>query len=58
MNPIEKAMPTRAIPFPRLFLFDTSVITAMLSEMLPLLKPPIIRAITKIPKFLDKAQIT
>ncbi len=57
MNPIENAMPTKAIPLPRLFLFETSVITAILREILPLLKPPIIRAITNIPKLFETAQI-
>lgn len=56
MKPIENAMPTNAIAFPRFFISDTSVMIAMVSEMLPLLRPPRNRASTKIRKFDDNAQ--
>lgn len=57
MKPSEKAIPTKAIPLPRLRTSETSVMIAMLSEMLPLLKPPTNRAKTKSRKFDDIAQI-
>lgn len=57
INPNEKAMPTKAIPLPRFFSLDTSVMTAILSEILPLLKPPMKRANTKMAKFVDQAQM-
>lgn len=56
MNPSEKAIPTKAIPLPRFFSFDTSVMMAILSEMFPLLRPPMKRANTKMAKFEDNAQ--
>lgn len=56
MKPIENAMPTNAMAFPRLFVSDTSVMIAMLSEILPLLRPPRNRASTNIRKFDDSAQ--
>lgn len=58
MNPTENAMPTKAMAFPRFFMSDTSVMMAILSEMLPLLRPPTNRAITKMKKFDDIAQST
>lgn len=58
MNPTENAMPTNAMAFPRFFKSDTSVMMAMLSEMLPLLRPPTNRASTKMKKFDDSAQST
>lgn len=58
MNPIENAMPTNAIAFPRFFISDTSVMIAMLSEIFPLLRPPTNRASTKMKKFDDSAQST
>lgn len=56
MNPNEKAIPTKAIPLPRFFSFDTSVMMAILRDMLPLLNPPTKRASTKMAKFVDNAQ--
>lgn len=55
INPNENAIPTNAIALPRVFVFDTSVIIAMLNDILPLLKPPTKRAITNIAKFFDIA---
>ena len=55
MKPREKAIPTRAIPLPRFFSSETSVMIAMLSDMFPLLKPPMKRARTNIWKFDDIA---
>lgn len=57
MKPNEKAIPTSAIPLPRFFAFDTSVIMAILSEILPLLRPPTKRANTNNVKFVDIAHI-
>lgn len=47
INPNEKAIPTNAIAFPRFCWLETSVITAIQIEILPLLKPPTKRASTK-----------
>lgn len=58
INPMEKAMPTNAIALPRFFKSDTSVMIAMLSEILPLLRPPTKRASTNKKKFDDNAQST
>lgn len=58
MKPSEKAMPTNAIDRPRCLISDTSVMTAMLKEMLPLLSPPTNRASTNIKKFDDTAHNT
>lgn len=55
MKPSEKAIPTKAIPFPRFWWFDTSVIIAMLKEMLPLLMPPTNLAKTNNAKLFDIA---
>lgn len=56
IKPNENAIPTKAIPFPRFFEFETSVIIAMLNEILPLLRPPTNRANTNKPKFDEIAQ--
>lgn len=56
IKPNENAMPTNAIPLPRFFEFDTSVIIAILKEILPLLRPPTNRANTNKPKFDEIAQ--
>lgn len=58
MKPIENAIPTNAIAFPRFFKSDTSVMIAMLNEILPLLRPPTKRASTNKKKFDDIAQRT
>lgn len=58
MKPIENAMPTNAMAFPRFFTSDTSVMMAMLSEIFPLLRPPINRASTNMKKFDDIAHST
>lgn len=58
INPIENAIPTNAMAFPRFFMSDTSVMIAILSEMLPLLRPPTNRASTNIKKFDDNAHST
>lgn len=57
MKPSEKATPTRAMPRPRFRTLDTSVMTLMQSDMLPLLMPPTTRAITNKAKLLENAQI-
>lgn len=57
MKPNEKATPTSAMPRPRVRTLDTSVITLMQSDMLPLLMPPTIRASTNSAKLLEQAQI-
>lgn len=57
-NPSENAIPTRAIALPRLLTSDTSVIIAMLNDILPLLMPPTKRAITNMRKFDETAHIT
>lgn len=58
INPIENAIPTNAIALPRVFKSDTSVMIAMLNEILPLLSPPTKRAKTNKKKFDDTAQRT
>lgn len=58
MNPTENAMPTNAMALPRFFASETSVMTAMLSDMFPLLSPPTNRASTNIKKFDENAHIT
>lgn len=58
MKPIENAIPTNAIAFPRFFKSDTSVMIAILKEMLPLLRPPTNRASTNKKKFDDSAHST
>lgn len=46
------------IPIPRVFIVDTSVIIAILSDTFPLLIPPKNLASIKIAKFVDSAQST
>lgn len=58
MNPIENAMPTNAIAFPRFLTSETSVMMAMLNDILPLLMPPTNRANTNKKKFDDSAHNT
>lgn len=57
MKPREKATPTRAMPLPRVFTLDTSVMTDMQREMFPLLIPPTNLAKTNKAKLLEQAQI-
>lgn len=57
IKPSEKATPTRAIPRPRVLTLDTSVMTDMHRDMLPLLIPPTKRAKTNRAKLLEQAQI-
>lgn len=55
MKPSEKAIPTNAIPLARFFAFETSVMTAILSDIFPLLNPPTNRAKTKRAKLFENA---
>lgn len=56
IKPIENAIPTNAIAFPRFLISETSVIIAILNDIFPLLRPPTKRANTNSRKFDDIAQ--
>jgi hypothetical protein len=58
MKPNEKAIPTKAIPLPLVFIDDTSAMIAMLSDTFPLLIPPMNRAKINKTKLFDSAQRT
>lgn len=53
MNPIENAMPIKAIPLPRFCGSKISAITAVHSPILPLNIPPIVLEIKNIKNDLD-----
>ena len=57
IKPNENAIPTSAIPLPRLAALETSVIMAILNDMLLLLRPPTNRAKANKAKFWETAQM-
>ena len=53
MNPMEKAIPTRAIPFPRVLGVESSVTIAVARLTLPLESPPTILWVVVLQKILS-----